>query len=279
MSAEGLDRELASARRGWDRDTVGTDWRTFLDRFHAERPGVTEEVLAHCCDLDQTPYEWTTESVAPGSVLDLACGSGPMRQLLHGWWIGFDRAPAELALAQARGGRSLVLGDAIELPFADASFEVVVCSMALMLVEPLDRALAEIARVLRADGQFVALLPTDGPLRVLDRLRYAQLLWVLRRRRLAYPNDAALRDIIRRFSAHQLTVTDDRRRRFGCEINTADVAVLCVRSLYLPGEEPKRVDAALRLAQRWIGETLGVPVRRVIAKRARGTTTSGPGAE
>lgn len=160
-----------------------------------------------------------------------------------------------------------MLGDAIDLPFADQSFDTVLCSMALMLIEPLDRALAEIARILRPGGRLVALLPSDEPLHVLDRARYAQLLWVLRRRRLAYPNDAALRDIADLFRAYELALVDDRRRRFSCRIDTPELAVLCVRSLYLPGEEPQRVDAAVRVARRWVGKTLGVPIRRVIAQR------------
>lgn len=65
---------------------VGADWRTFLDGFHAQRPGVTEEMLAHSHDVDQTPYQWAAveAGAAEASVLDLACGSGPMREHLNG---------------------------------------------------------------------------------------------------------------------------------------------------------------------------------------------------
>jgi ubiquinone/menaquinone biosynthesis C-methylase UbiE len=56
-----------------------------------------------------------------------------------------------------RVGRHAVLIDAAaeELPFADASFDTVVCTLVLCTVEAPDRALAEIGRVLRPGGRML----------------------------------------------------------------------------------------------------------------------------
>ena len=243
------------------------EWRQYLDQFHADRAGITERVLAHSRDADQTPYQWAAAAVGPGTdVLDVACGSGPLFELLGGW-IGIDRSGAELRLARARHASPLVAGDATDVPAASERFDVVVCSMGLMLFEPMDAALAEMARVLRPRGRLVVLLPATRPLRVLDRWRYGCMLWALRRRRLSYPNEAVLRDPEPPLAAAGLVVSEDRRRRFECHLANAELAMLCVRSLYLAGEPPERIERASRLAAGWVGSTLGVPIRRIVAYR------------
>ncbi|WP_310498569.1 methyltransferase domain-containing protein [Sandarakinorhabdus sp.] len=74
-------------------------------------------------------------------VLDLG---GPMPV-----WPGAVRA----ALAPEPGG---IVADEDRLPFADASFELVMCAGNLATVSDLPGALAQIRRVLRPDGLFVA---------------------------------------------------------------------------------------------------------------------------
>jgi ubiquinone/menaquinone biosynthesis C-methylase UbiE len=49
----------------------------------------------------------------------------------------------------------IVDASAEQLPFADQSVDTVVCTLVLCTVEHPDRALAEIARVLRPDGQLL----------------------------------------------------------------------------------------------------------------------------
>lgn len=75
------------------------------------------------------------------------------------------------SLIRQRGPRRYVRGDLqpaaddIEridletLPFADASFDCVICNHVLEHVGSVDRALAEVARVLRPDGRFVCQTP------------------------------------------------------------------------------------------------------------------------
>ncbi len=55
-------------------------------------------------------------------------------------------------------------GDAMRLPFAEASFDTVVSTLLLCSVRDQDRALAEIARVLRPEGQLLYLEHVAAPI-------------------------------------------------------------------------------------------------------------------
>jgi SAM-dependent methyltransferase len=88
-----------------------------------------------------------------GRVLDVPCGSGRLggalakhaRQL-----VGADVSRAMLDGARAAEHRMLVCADAAHLPFADRSFDVVVCCRLLHHLrerEQLERVVAELARV------------------------------------------------------------------------------------------------------------------------------------
>lgn len=92
---------------------------------------------------------------ARGCVLDLGCGDGYLMSLLPDA-IGIDASASELRLASARGLR-VVRGRAEQLPFADASFDVVTSHLAFMLMDA-TAAAREIDRVLRPGGSFVALV-------------------------------------------------------------------------------------------------------------------------
>ena len=101
--------------------------------------------------------------VAGEHVLALACGQGRDARLPAGLGTkvtGVD--VSEEMLRFARGleaedprGIELVQGDAQQLSFADASFDGVVCHMALMDIPGLAPTIASVARVLRRDGWFV----------------------------------------------------------------------------------------------------------------------------
>ncbi|MBW3603225.1 MAG: hypothetical protein KY434_11090 [Actinobacteria bacterium] len=58
----------------------GNGWRTYLDRFHQERAGVTEKLLGRAVDASgANPYDWLASAVSErGRVVDLACGSAPL---------------------------------------------------------------------------------------------------------------------------------------------------------------------------------------------------------
>ncbi len=106
----------------------------------------------------------------PRVVLDLGAGTGRVtrelkRRYRRALVIALDLAPG--MLREARRHQQLwrrferVCGDALRLPLADASVDVVFSSLMLQWCEPLDTALAECRRVLKPDG-FLA-FSTFGP--------------------------------------------------------------------------------------------------------------------
>lgn len=264
---------MADAEGSWG-------WASYLAGFHRDHPGITEDVLALATDRSATPYAWLSEPIADvaGVVIDIACGSGPLAPLLpRAGWVGVDRSTAELRRARSSNVTAVAQGDAARLPVRSASAAAVVCSMALMILEPLDSVLDEAARLLLPGGLLVALVTAESPLSAGDRLRYAQLLWVLRRRRLDYPNRKALARPADRLAPHGLELLSDERRRFGYPLDEPGRAATLVRSLYLPGVAPERILAGVRTARRWRGRDIGIPLRRLVARRDDSNTSGSPG--
>ncbi|QOI99775.1 MAG: bifunctional demethylmenaquinone methyltransferase/2-methoxy-6-polyprenyl-1,4-benzoquinol methylase UbiE [Phycisphaeraceae bacterium] len=123
-----------------------------------------------------------TASPAPTDrVLDVACGTGDLTQAFAragaAEVIGLDFTPAMLdvarekarALPTAEASRVRYMGgDAQQLPFPDASFDIVSIAFGIRNVADPGRALAEFARVLRPGGRLVVLefdRPSFAPLR------------------------------------------------------------------------------------------------------------------
>ena len=104
------------------------------------------------------------QSVAPGTrVLDLACGAGqiaiPMARA-GAEVIGVDIAGNLIAQARARAQAEGVRvqfdeGDAEELPYADASFDLVFSLIGAMFAPRPERVAAELLRVCRPGGRVV----------------------------------------------------------------------------------------------------------------------------
>ena len=96
-------------------------------------------------------------------VLDLGCAGGFMAEAIHdrGATVhAIDPAAEAVAAAQAHAaatGREIAyaVGVGEALPYADASFDAVVCVDVLEHVEDWRRVLAEVARVLRPGGWFL----------------------------------------------------------------------------------------------------------------------------
>jgi SAM-dependent methyltransferase len=247
-----------------------TPWASYLRRFHAERPGITERILHRCRAGELDPYQWCAQPLAStrGPVMDLACGSGPMADHLPGL-IGLDTSAAELGVARDRGRRALVLASAAHVPARTASFDGVVCSMGVQIIDPLDATLAEVARILRPGGTAVLLAPTGGPVPWRDAVAYGRLQVALRQH-IHYPNDHLLRpDALRdRAAGVGLTVVSDEGRAFVLPLTTRADADDLLASLYLPTVTPSRLRAGRRVLLGRVGHVLVVPLRRVILARA-----------
>jgi SAM-dependent methyltransferase len=246
-------------------------WNAYLAGFHMERAGITEAVLDGArSDDGQDPYGWVAEALPDhGLVLDVACGSGPLASRVPGRWVGLDLSPSELDLAAARAPGRVAMGDATSAPVRSRSAEAVACSMALMLLPDPGAALAEMARLLRPGGLLVALVPATAPLTVRDRVRYARLLAALRLRRLPFRHHGVLDDPRTLLAPAGLTLVDVQQRRFAYPLTGPDDGLLFARSLYLPGLDPQRWPAAQRVAGRWTGTAIGIPLRRLVATEHR----------
>ncbi len=90
-------------------------------------------------------------------ILEVGCGYGFISEAL--WraaaihWVGVDRSDSMLSrLTQTHGPQPVLRADAQSLPFADASFDKVLCTGVLMHVDDDRAALSELVRVLRPGG-------------------------------------------------------------------------------------------------------------------------------
>lgn len=133
------------------RPDVGAKWRASdageryaLERWSSARRRERDPRLV---------AELLERHLAPGPalVLDAPCGTGRLTPVLagRGRYVGLDVSPSMLAQARAtQAGPSVWLaGDVRRMPFADSTFDVVVCCRLLHHLEPVD-ALAETLREL-----------------------------------------------------------------------------------------------------------------------------------
>jgi 2-polyprenyl-6-hydroxyphenyl methylase / 3-demethylubiquinone-9 3-methyltransferase len=105
----------------------------------------------------------TSPAPSGRALLDVGCGGGFLSEEFakHGYQVtGVDPSPHLVATARAHaklGGLDIayVTGYGEELPFPDASFDLVACCDVLEHVDALGPVVAEIARVLKPGGLFL----------------------------------------------------------------------------------------------------------------------------
>lgn len=146
-----------------------------LLEVHRHHTGFTEACASRSRDASgRNSYEWLIEAVDADrhqTILDLACGSGPLTELCHrhvdqrAQLIGVDMSADELSLARTRVPESRVeFRQALAQDMAfldDNSVDAVLCHWALTLMDPVEQVLAEIRRVLRPGGVFAAIVDGD----------------------------------------------------------------------------------------------------------------------
>lgn len=248
----------------------GHRWRSYLDAFHRDEAGVTEEILVRARDrAGRDPYERVAAAVGTGvRVVDLACGSAPLAARVAGVdYLGVDRSAEELALARARSPSARLLqADADQLTeVVGGSVDVVACSMALQVLEPLGPVLAAVAAVLRPGGRLVASVPSTGALTTADRMRWLGVVVALRSRP-RFPNDAQMSRLPDLLARAGLDVVADDHVRYSLPLRDRADAERLVASLYLPGIPASRRRGAAAVLTR-TGRGLGLSLRHLTAVR------------
>lgn len=97
--------------------------------------------------------------VTPARVLEVGPGQGELSERmardLGAAVVAVDQSQRMVELTRSRGIEAIV-GDVQELPFEDGSFDAAVAAWMLYHVPDVDRAIAELHRVLRPGGRLVA---------------------------------------------------------------------------------------------------------------------------
>ncbi|MCI3242889.1 class I SAM-dependent methyltransferase [Streptomyces spinosisporus] len=110
-------------------------------------------------DFDEPVIGDILDGIPPGDALDAACGTGRMAALLAPRGhrvVGVDSSPDMLARARARVPEGdFRPGTLQQLPVANDSVDLVVCSLALTHVRDLGPVMEQFARVLRPGGHLV----------------------------------------------------------------------------------------------------------------------------
>ena len=145
----GLPRQDSSVPEQYDA------WARVYDLFWTRYVHQTLSVLQRSADVE-----------AGERVLDLACGTGEFERLVlndtsNVQIVGIDLAPAMVERARAKldahSEVHIELADAHQLPFADASFDAVVCANTFHYFTHPRQVLREARRVLRPGGRIVLL--------------------------------------------------------------------------------------------------------------------------
>lgn len=131
-----------------------SDSARFLEVTESEGQKVSPEQLARSCHR----YHWAARQSEGRDVLEVACGAGQGLNILAGRAasvVGGDVSPEVLAVAKRNfPGIPLSEFGAEQLPFDDASFDVVVLFEAIYYVD-LTAFFAEAKRVLRPGGRLL----------------------------------------------------------------------------------------------------------------------------
>lgn len=196
-----LDRENDRRRKAWDEQASGYDRRIGFFERH----------------LFGSHHRSLVCSQAEGEVLEVAVGTGLNLPLYpEGVTLtAIDLSPEMLAIARTRAAeqdRDVVLreGDAHNLPFADGSFDSVVCTYSLCNIPDEARAIAEMKRVLRPGGKLL----------LLDHIRssVAPVYWVQRAIELLslrIDGDHMTRRPLEHVRAHGFEIVSRDRSRWG----------------------------------------------------------------
>jgi len=116
--------------------------------------GRSEEFVAYFCEL--------ARSRTHNRVLEIGCGEGALLARLPGKQkFGLDPSIKGLLRAQSRSTAECAVARGEELPFPEASFDLVVTVGVMEHFEDAEAATREVCRVLTEGGHYIALIQTD----------------------------------------------------------------------------------------------------------------------
>ena len=111
-------------------------------------PEYEEQIIPLACE----------ELAGFNNILDVGCGDGQIARALAAQGsdvLGIDPTELHIAIARERaGGPRYELGSALKLPVEDESQDAVVACLVFEHIDEVDKALAEVSRVLKPGGQF-----------------------------------------------------------------------------------------------------------------------------
>jgi ubiquinone/menaquinone biosynthesis C-methylase UbiE len=155
------------------------------DKTHVREQYATEDRLrarksAYESAEGDDPREFAFDAIAevrPRRVLEVGGGEGELAERvvaeLEAELLAIDQSERMVEIQCSKGIQASV-GDVQELPFGDNEFDVAVAAWMLFHVPDLDRAVAELARVLKPTGRLVAVTTSREHFRDLWRLAGAE---------------------------------------------------------------------------------------------------------
>lgn len=161
-----------------ERESLGTNAAYLRDKQYKDPSNLNVRIALHTryARAEVPWYPWLAgvmELTEGADVLEVGCGPGLLWERIAALLPRFRLTLTDLSEGMLDAARGVVapiesielvateVCDAQDLPFADASFDVVVANHMLYHVPEPTRAVGEFARVLRPDGLLVA--ATNGP--------------------------------------------------------------------------------------------------------------------
>ena len=139
-------------------DARAADPSTFFGRMHARWDAIRSELFGESFAMHALLALLPRESV----VADLVCGTGALLADLAPWCRGVHGIDRESAMIKAARQRlsevpnaTLWLGGIEDLPLESEVLDAALCTLVLHHIAQIDRALGEVARVLRRDGRAI----------------------------------------------------------------------------------------------------------------------------
>lgn len=188
-------RKTSSSKIVWSASDLQNSPHETADK--ADRVEQMFAAIAHSYDLNNRVHSlwrdqaWRRKAVklsqikATDDVLDVACGTGDLAEAFAAGGansvVGLDFTAKMLQIARLKADKprrrgvkpSYIQGDAMDLPFDDAQFDIVSIAFGIRNVTDPAKALAEFRRVLRPGGRLIILefsQPSNPLLRFLNNL-------------------------------------------------------------------------------------------------------------